>query len=104
MATFAAAFREIVIPDLRKACVVQGMYLSAGLATWPEAFGEVLKLATDRGALHLPSSDWDGLTDWIAAELTRDVARSDQLTTEWEALTPAHQWQAMARRRLARGA
>ena len=117
MATFAAAFREIVIPALRQQAFIQGIYLGGGLIGWEEAYGEVLDVAIKRGALHLPSSDWDGLTDWICSELIRQTQAAEEQQREWDSLGAAEQWRRMAetgpawrearaaaRRRLARGA
>lgn len=95
-ATFAATFREIVIPDLQKLTNIHGALLAIGCRTWTEAYAEVERRAIARGALHLPDGIFQSLQDWIATQLLRRAddlapaiaeagARSDRIASEIDA-------------------
>lgn len=69
VSTFAATFREIVMPMLKSRARVQGLFLALGRRTFTEAYDEVFGLASARGALHLDDSLLSELEGWIAKEL-----------------------------------
>ena len=73
MTTFAATFRALVMPHLRRAVRLQAFALSRGRCTFTEASGGVWRLARNRGALHLPPSLMEELEDWIDAALLTTV-------------------------------
>jgi hypothetical protein len=73
MTTFAAKFRELVMPDLRRAVRLQAFALSRGRCTFTEASGGIWRLARKRGACHLSPSLIAELDDWIDATLLAAV-------------------------------
>lgn len=73
MSTFAATYREIVMPDLRRACQGQALSLARGRCSFTEAYDAVFALARRRGALHLPTNLLADLEGWIDTTLLRTV-------------------------------
>lgn len=69
MSTFAATFRNIVMPRLRRQARVQGLFVALDLRTFSEACSSVWADASRRGAAHLPDSLIDELNDWIATQV-----------------------------------
>lgn len=73
---FAIAFRQHVIPHLRKRCAVNSCMLALDFWDWNEAFYDCLHLACNRGALKLDDATFRQLQDWIATEL---LERTEEL-------------------------
>jgi hypothetical protein len=71
MSAFSAAFRDIVVPILRREIAIEALHVAYGRQGWSESYDEVVHLAISRGALHLPDEEWDRLRDWIAARMLR---------------------------------
>lgn len=71
MSTFQAAFREIVVPDLRRACRLQALSVARQRCTFMDAHASVMAQARSRGALHLPDGILLDLEVWIDATILR---------------------------------
>lgn len=56
MSTFAATFRELVMPDLRRMCRLQALAVARGRCGFSDASNSVFAHARARGATHLPVS------------------------------------------------
>ena len=39
VSTFAATFRELVIPDLQRMIAARGLFVALGLSGWSDAYG-----------------------------------------------------------------
>lgn len=74
MSSFAAAFRDLVMPDLRRSCRLQALSMARDRCDFSEATDAVLAQAQRRGATHLPDGLISELIDWIDATLLRTVA------------------------------
>lgn len=83
---FAEAFREHVMPLLRREIIVQGAALATGNASWHEASGSVMALALSRGAGRMRASHFDELSDWIGAALITEADKSDAIGAETDDL------------------
>lgn len=73
MSTFAATFRELVMPDLRRASRLQALSIYRGRCGFTEAADAVLADARRRGAMHLQPILMAELMDWIDVTLLRTV-------------------------------
>lgn len=74
MSTFAAAFKEIVIPDLRRHCRLQAVFVAHGRKSFTDGTGVVWHYAMARGAGHLPLPNIDQLGDWIDTTVLQTIA------------------------------
>jgi hypothetical protein len=74
LARFAEHFRKHVSPALAHLCEVQGLLLALDRVTFDEAFNAVLRLANNRGALHLPAPILADLETWICTRLIEILA------------------------------
>lgn len=77
MSTFAAAFREIVTPQLRLLIRVQALFVLLDMVTFNDAITDVHRFAVKRGALQLPAQLQVDLEDWIGQTLLEFI---DKLT------------------------
>lgn len=73
MATFAAAFRELVMPDLRMMCRTQALFVALDQCAFTEASAAVMGHATTRGASKLPDNLILELQDWIDTTILREI-------------------------------
>lgn len=71
--SFAFHFRQHVVPQLRTAAKVEAICVKYGGVSFDEAYGEIFKLARNRGALHLPPAVLTDLDDWITTELVTAI-------------------------------
>lgn len=71
--TFAAAFRELVMPDLRQHCRTQALFVALDHSTFTEASAAVMAQAAERGASKLPNNLLLELQDWINATILREI-------------------------------
>lgn len=71
MTDFATTFGELVVPDLRRLCRVQGLFLALGLASFSEASDEVMEAAARRGATRLKSRELSELEDWVTTTILK---------------------------------
>ncbi len=69
MATFAATFRELVMPGLRQRCRVQALFVTLDMETFAGAFAAVMRHASQRGASGLPDDLLAELADWIGTTI-----------------------------------
>lgn len=74
MSTFHAAFREIVVPDLRRACRLQALSIVRGRCDFIEAHTAVMGMARARGALSLADQLLADLDDWIDTTILKTIA------------------------------
>lgn len=74
MSTFAAAFREIVMPDLRRRCRISALMVARERWSFTEASSHTFDLARARGAAHLPDGVLTDLHGWIDSTLLRTIA------------------------------
>jgi hypothetical protein len=82
MATFAATFRELVMPSLARMCRTQGLFVALDLYTFSEASSAVMAAAVKRGASSLPDGLVMELGDWISTAILRAI---DEFTPGVEA-------------------
>lgn len=82
MATFAATFRELVMPSLARMCRTQGLFVALDLYAFSEASSAVMAAAVKRGASSLPDTLLLELDAWIGVALLRAV---DEFTPAIEA-------------------
>lgn len=87
MTTFALAFWELVVPDLRRECATQGWLVAHGHAHFSEAFVCVYQMASKRGATMLPNHLLLELEDWIMTTILKSEDQSTRGTPAWYALT-----------------
>lgn len=73
MANFAATFRDLVMPDLRRSCRTQALAVARDRCGFTEASAAVLDQARRRGAAHLPDSLINDLIDWIDTTVLRTI-------------------------------
>lgn len=74
MSTFTSAFREIVVPDLRRACRLQALAIVRERCDFMAAHVAVMRIARARGALSLADQLLADLDDWIDTTLLKTVA------------------------------
>lgn len=74
MSNFAAAFREIVVPDLRRACRLQALAVARERCNFTDAWIAVMAQARRRGATHLPTSIIIDLEAWIDTTILQTIA------------------------------
>ena len=98
MSTFAATFRELVIPDLTRMIAARGLFLALGLSGWSEAYDEVLDEASRRGALHLPDAVFRQLEDWISDELLKASTAAEPLAQRAAAASDKALWRCILER------
>jgi Na+/phosphate symporter len=82
MTTFAATFRELVMPSLARMCRTQGLFVALDLCTFSEASGTVMAAAAKRGASSLPDGLVMELGDWIGTAILKAI---DEFTPAIEA-------------------
>ena len=87
MSKFQSAFREIVVPDLRKRCRTEAMRFDLGLCDYSEAQSAVIHAAFSRGAGNLPDQLQLDLLDWISATLLREVDAVEKMAAEHHAMS-----------------
>ena len=92
MTTFAAAFRELVTPDLARMCCARGLFIALGVSGWNEAFAEVVAEARRRGAGHLPAHAFAQLEEWVAATLLAAVDKAEAENEAFAAMPNAALW------------
>lgn len=73
MSTFQAAFRELVVPDLRRACRHQALSVARDRCGFTDANIAVYRMATARGATHLPDGILLDLEVWIQTVILKTV-------------------------------
>lgn len=71
--TFAATFRELVMPDLRTMCRTQGLFVALDLQSFTEASAAVMHHACMRGASKLPPHLLPELEEWIDTLLLEQI-------------------------------
>jgi hypothetical protein len=71
--TFAATFRDIVIPDITRLCRAQGLFVALALREFSDAWSTVMAHATRRGASALPADILQQLDDFIGTSILRAV-------------------------------
>lgn len=73
MSTFSAAFREIVVPDLRRSCRLHALSVARDRCSFMDAHAAVMALALKRGMLHLPGDVLIDLETWIDTIVLKTV-------------------------------
>lgn len=79
MSTFAAKFRELVGPRLRRECYVHGVLVGLGLEDWADAHSGIVREGLRLGAGHLPRDLFDDLVDQLATWLVEEASRVQDL-------------------------
>jgi hypothetical protein len=79
MPSFSASFRDHVLPRLRQHIEIDAGLIALNERRFDDAAAFILRLALHAGASHLPDEQFADLEDWIAAQLTLEIA-------EWEAV------------------
>jgi hypothetical protein len=74
VSNFATAFRELVMPDMRRMCRLQAVFIAHGRHSFTHGSGVAWRLATRRGATHLPVAVVDQLDDWIDTTILTTIA------------------------------
>lgn len=64
-AEFDNAFRDLVVPDLRKRCRFMGSQIALDLVGFDDACVAVMAEARRRGASRLSVERYEGLEDWV---------------------------------------
>jgi hypothetical protein len=91
MTTFAATFREIVIPDMRRLIAATAPCVAMCVMTFAEARNSIVAAAIKRGATSLPEEVFQDFRDWVADQLFHAV-------DAWEDANPANEAAASAAR------
>lgn len=73
MSTFAATFRELVMPTLKRMCAAHALFVACELQDFCDAHTTVMREAERRGAAHLPDDLRAELDAWIASTILREV-------------------------------
>lgn len=73
MSTFAVAFREIVVPDLRRRCRLHALSVARDRCGFTDATVAALRHAMSRGASHLPNGILVDLEDWIQTTILKTI-------------------------------
>ena len=86
---FAQHFRDHVLPALRIRCRLSGLLVALQVDRFEDAFQDVMHLAIERGALHLPRGTLADLEEWICTELTRQIDTAEPQVGEpaWHRLS-----------------
>lgn len=79
MSSFAAAFRVHVIPEIRRLCKLQGLYVALGVHGFAEAHSAVLDHARRRGSNHLPDDVLFELEDFICTKLLDGIVEFETI-------------------------
>lgn len=82
MSGFAAAFREIVLPQLAPTIAFEAALMAAGCTDFSEAFSAVFSAAADRGVMHLSDDALHSFNEWLATQI---VKQSDEAARRGEA-------------------
>lgn len=78
MSDFAAAFRAISIPKLRRWVEMESICVARGIDTYDEAYNTIRYEACRLGANHLPVEKYNELEDWIARVLLEGILHAEQ--------------------------
>jgi hypothetical protein len=73
MTTFIDAFRQMVLPDLRKACRLQALSVARERCDFTDAYAAVMAQARRRGAAHLPDHALIDLEAWIDTTILKTI-------------------------------
>jgi hypothetical protein len=71
MTTFAATFRDLVMPTLQRHCRTAGFCVERGRWSFTEGHAFVWDMARSRGALHLPLQIIGDLDGWIDVQILK---------------------------------
>lgn len=74
MSNFSATFREIVVPDLRRACRLNALAVARERCSFTDAWIAVMAQARRRGATHLPMAIIIDLEAWIDTTILQTIA------------------------------
>lgn len=74
MSDFSATFREIVVPDLRRACRLNALAVARERCSFTDAWIAVMAQARRRGATHLPTAIIIDLEAWIDTTILQTIA------------------------------
>lgn len=84
MTDFATTYRALVVPRLKNACRLMGVYLALDMREWGEAVSDVWSDARRYGATHLPGALTAELLDWIEAEIMSAMFEAERLLGQCE--------------------
>lgn len=73
MTTFADAFREIVVPDLRRSCRLNALAVARDRCSFTDAYVAVFRQALARGASHLPNGRLADLEEWTQVTILQTI-------------------------------
>lgn len=73
MSNFADAFRELVVPDLRRTCRLQALAVARERCSFTDAWIAVMAQARKRGATHLPTNILMDLGEWIEITILETI-------------------------------
>lgn len=73
MSTFFAAFHEMVVPDLRRACRLQALAVARERCGFTDAWIAVMAQAGRRGASHLSDEVLMELEEWIDTTILKAI-------------------------------
>lgn len=94
MTEFAAAFREIVVPDMRQLIRATAPCVAMCVMRWTEAHASIMHAASKRGASLLPDNVYDDFEDWVCTQLLNAIATWEAAPRNAKAATAAReQWQ-----------
>ena len=81
---FLERFERIVGPILADIARVQGTSVALGIATYSQAYAEIMHEAQRRGAAFLPADAGERLEDWAHDALLAEIDRGDRLLGDAE--------------------
>lgn len=87
--TFAAHYREHVVPKLRQQIALQSFFIACGTTSYEDGFAAVFEQARRYGAIHLPGRLCQELRDWIGAALTDGIIEVEPRIDAMEAANEA---------------
>ena len=73
MSTFAAAFRDIVVPDIKRFIQASAPCVGLGVISFAQACDGAERIAARRGSARLPDDVFRQLVDWISDAMLREV-------------------------------
>jgi len=78
--SFAREFRARVVPKLLLACELHGLFVALRLETVTQAYAEVMAIAWEHDAAHLPEEHFNHLEAWaMDALLARATVKRDEI-------------------------
>lgn len=78
MSDLSAAFRELVVPDLRRACRLHALSVARERCDFTAAYCAVMAQSERRGSMHLPPRTFMELEQWVAATIAKTITDIDR--------------------------